>query len=692
MNAVDLVDRDRRRDRLSRWTTSRRRAGRRSLVAASAASAHRCRADWRARRRPAARRARWPGRARRRCAGAAANGSAAARATSIEDRGRQREPFGADAEDHDRLRVAGLVDAAGAAKCAGPVGDGSRPATRASSSARRRGAIDRAVAAMDVLLQLRAGAVAAHADAVPAIVDAERRRRAAPSGSSSCHALLRCSSRRARSSQRSARPPRRPAVSCRSGEVDQRLVMIRVEIERLAVDRRRPRTRCRSRRAPGPAGRTPSAEGAACRADASSQRCGRFGEVPWSASRAAPRSRSQRRSVGRRLGRASGGRRLLRRAAGDGAPAAAPRRSARRRAGAARLPASPWRGRRSACGNAKASGTSPRRNRGRAGSRSPTGRRTACPFAVSSRSAHASARSCVGAVEVDQHIAAEDDVVDSRARQQVGGEQIALLEAHQLAHAARTAGSRRRPRRSGGRGSRARRRGRSSCRRRARRACASARALMSTASMRKRLAGEARVEQRHRDRIGLLAGRARQAQDATARRPDALAAILAAPCAPGRRTPRGRGRTRSPARPPLRSAPAAPLGRFAHVLQIGLRIADAAGRQPLLHRALDRGRADRRGVEPDRPLQQVFEVASSPIDRVASVSANSRSRSDGGSSRSTSIHCTGRARRWRPGRDRARRRCSTPDATKSAARARSVSRRPLGDQPEQTRAVRAASG
>ena len=182
------------------------------------------RAACRATRRPAARRGRWPGRARRRSAGAAASESGAGSATSVTTGGRQREPLGADAEDRRPTACRARRPRFGCAKWLGPARRGSRPARRASSSAAAAGGVDRAVAAVHVLLQLRARGVAAHADRVPAIVDDGVD---GPARQASLMSALRCcSSRRAR--LRSTCAPARVALLLhQQRQVDQRVVVMR---------------------------------------------------------------------------------------------------------------------------------------------------------------------------------------------------------------------------------------------------------------------------------------------------------------------------------------------------------------------------------------------------------------------------------------------------------------------------------
>ena len=72
-------------------------------------------------------------------------------------------------------------------------------------------------------------------------------------------------------------------------EVDEGLVVIRVQIERLAVTRRGLATGCRWRRAPGPAGETPPPM-VRTAADDSSQHVAASTKCPWSASRVASSS------------------------------------------------------------------------------------------------------------------------------------------------------------------------------------------------------------------------------------------------------------------------------------------------------------------------------------------------------------------------------------------------------------------
>ena len=183
--------------------------------------------------------------------------------------------------------------------------------------------------------------------------------------------------------------------------------------------RRRPRASCRWRRARGPADGTPRPMDRAA------------GAVPRSSARLR-RSAPGRRAASPRSMAPGGlcgwrGAGIARRGARPFAPAV---RTARRGGGCDGRPVSVRR-RCAALRNAKASGPM-RRHEGvveeQAGFRGR--RRTACPVAVSRSIQHADRAILRRAVEVDQHVAAEDDVVDAAARQKVGGEQVALLKAH----------------------------------------------------------------------------------------------------------------------------------------------------------------------------------------------------------------------------------------------------------------------
>ena len=132
------------------------------------------------------------------------------------------------------------------------------------------------------------------------------------------------------------------------------------------------------------------------------------------------------------------------------------------------------------------------------------------------------------------------------------------------------------------------------------RATAMACALISTASMEKRSAGDAGVEERHRNRVRLFTRRGREAEDAahavSMRRP----ATPPAPDEPMSRTPRDRGRTRSPERRRPRSAPGAQ--RATHTRAANTR-RDRRRRTPTPARA-----------RPARPPTPPIEAASRPID------------------------------------------------------------------------------
>ena len=219
--------------------------------------------------------------------------------------------------------------------------------------------------------------------------------------------------------------------------MDQRLVVIGIEIERLAVVAARPPPGCRRRRAPGPADRTPSADGPC------SRRCCLAAAARLRRSVPDRRAARPRRAPGSALGR----RRRRRRGALRGAPARRPasRPAARRRRGGAscrtrRRPASA-RGAAPPCETRRPAASSPRRSRGSSSRPVSAGPTNSTPVGVSRRFSTPMARSCVGAVEVDQQVAAEDDVVDVRARQEIGGEQVALLKLHLPAHARRSGDS-----------------------------------------------------------------------------------------------------------------------------------------------------------------------------------------------------------------------------------------------------------
>ena len=207
--------------------------------------------------------------------------------------------------------------------------------------------------------------------------------------------------------------------------------------------------------------------------------------------------------------------------------------------------------------NANASGTSPRRSRGSSSSRFPMARRTARrPASAALQDPDGAVLR--GAVEVDQQVAAED-----RRRRCAGpaGKSAANRLPCRNCTCRRTASlqaiARARRARSGDRETPDPGRETNSSRRRARRARASARALISTASMRKRSAGTPASS----SAIAIEYGSSPVEQGRLSRRSDACGVrrqpVARGRCAPAPRRPRGRGRTRSPARRPLRSAPAA---------------------------------------------------------------------------------------------------------------------------------------
>ena len=94
----------------------------------------------------------------------------------------------------------------------------------------------------------------------------------------------------------------------------------------------------------------------------------------------------------------------------------------------------------------------------------------------------------------------------------------------------------------------------------------------------KAVRGKPCIEQRHRDRIRLFAGRARQAQDAEKRLRYGVAAIPPGRCGPSPQTPPDGERTMSPARLPPQSTPAVSLAELRSRSRYSLRIGEIAGR------------------------------------------------------------------------------------------------------------------
>ena len=334
---------------------------------------------------------------------------------------------------------------------------------------------------------------------------------------------------------------------------------------------------------------------------------------------------------------------------------------------------------------AKASGTwrtRSRRSSSRLVSAGPTNR---TPSGASRRLSTSTARCCVGAVEVDQQVAAEDDVVElASRRRKSGSNRLPCAKAHLPRRRVATLIAARRRVEVPVAETRGRWPGTNSGRRWRAPACASARALMSTASMLKAVGRKPGVEQRHRHRVRLFAGGARQAQEAQDAVADGVAPFLARRARQRGEGFRGRGRTRSPARPRPRSAPAARCGRARRAPD---RRAGRRARRRVIRACTARSTAD-------API----DAASSPIARFSRRS-NSAARSSAALrlleqevAQSPAAACSTRSAgsALRVGRDRAEigRRRLTPGVTKSAGSQRMRLGRLLGDQPEQARLVR----
>lgn len=238
-----------------------------------------------------------------------------------------------------------------------------------------------------------------------------------------------------------------------------------------------------------------------------------------------------------------------------------------------------------------------------------------------------------GAVEVDQHVSAKDDVVELHAWQKVGGNEIALLKLHLFSHclgqlitlrcvlevavmerqltaAKRILSVHRAPRLR-----------------------QPARADVDGVDG-KAVRWNARVEQRHGHRKGLFAARTRQTQQTQRSVPMSSQPVVSdqlpqrAECQRVAKEPGFRHDHR--------------LHQFlqfdfrtAHPFPVSLRIRQPADRQPFLHRALDGRRTNRRSIQAHGLLQELLECGD--VHDACFGSLNSNSRTGAGSKRSTSM-------------------------------------------------------